>query len=466
MVLQQPLFMQAGQYTAAADRYLIGSMLFPSGNENIPRPGIRPSGTLNSDTNLIDLSMKVKAPVGTSQSGEVVVNAGVAYVAGPASQTLNGVYLVVNDGEETVNLNEANSGARTVKLYVEVVTGQTVATSLAKFTVVEDGEDVPTDSVLLLAEIMVDGNNRAATFTDKRVYTTSHGGVLLVQDASELAGADNDIASAPLGSQAFAIMQKALYMRTFNGWEVGTVIRAGLTADLPPKEKSPIGYEYFDTQRRLLQIFSPETTEPKYLTIGSVPGMARVNTSGATFGGERRVGQTAFRNSGFELTPDATEKATEYKPIESLPPVAPYVSGIEKPTSSGNAFELRFMVMSSNTVVTAVLSAEMYVYDNGHWGQPDSGMTVEVALQVLKYGASVPEAVYPYRYQDITYPWLVAGLRFTGMQDYMKSRTVVYQLEPGEYLLRPMFHGSPGAVGYTTAARDVHIAGYALDVSL
>jgi hypothetical protein len=445
-LVKPPLFMQAGKYTAAADRYLVGAGLYPKGGDSMfPRPGVQPfSVTSLSDS--AELSFKVVLQVGgVSGAGWVTVMMGAAYVAGPSSKILNGTYLVINDGDHDLNLALTSPGAaRSVKIYLQVldaeitvpaVPGDPQPSTLAEAVFVVQDSSVaaaPVDS-LLLAEVSLNASNAVGTITDKRTYTTSHGGVLLVGGKTELEA--DAMKRLPLGSQAYAITDKAVFTRTPNGWDASSVLPV---RDTQPQDANVgSGYQYFSPADGSVRMFYTATvsgvTTSQWYTTAQVPGKVR-GPLDADYSAAHRHRNTAAGPFVYRTTTITAPDSDQYWTTEEMTAVSGGVSTAN--------LTIRFLVSAKGTPVTAALGAEIWVknnentaFDNLNWG--------EVILVLEKYntvGGTTSDPIDPYKYTGPnTTAWMRTGLRGLGQQEHMASRTVLYSLNPGEYRVYPRF---------------------------
>lgn len=483
MALEKPpLFMQAGKYTAAADRFLIGAGLYPKGgNEMYPRPGVQPfSVTSLSDST--ELSFRVVPRQGGGTAGDVTVLMGAAYVAGPATKVLNGVYLVVNNGDHDLSLGTILPGAaRNVDIYVQVLDAEITIpgtpddpqpSTLAEATFVMQDANLttkPSDS-LLLARVSLNTSNAVGTITDLRTYTTSHGGVLLVSGKTDLE-LDN-MKRLPLGSQVYSITDKAILTRTPDGWTSLSVLPVSATR--PQDANVSSGYMYFNTVDRTVNLFntvpgSGGQMVSTWYTVGQAVGMVRRTTeTDYTAASRHRHLPAAFVG---KTTLNTDPDSDTYHKVEEL-------GGSGLTTEN---LTIRFLVQSKDTLITAAIGAEMTV-----WWKANSVVApaswAEMILVLKKYNtiggpSTAVTAVPEYDYTNPTTApgganrtaWMDVGLRARADFEAMAGRTVLYSLDPGEYQVYPMFRVTgfvePGTPADTTE-RWIRVMAMTIDVTL
>lgn len=426
-LINPPLYMQLGKYAAEKDRLLIGALLFPSGGTSqLPRPGIRPSGLNNG----IETSFRVS---GKGVTGRVAVAAGAAFVpTSDAVGKLSGMYLVVNDAEVEVNCEVSGvSSGQSVKVYLqardaEFGLGAPTYTAEAGFLVLPATTAKPSGTLLLATVVWNGATAAVGTVTDEREYTSGFGGTVRVQNVSQLTG-NGSLADAPHGSSAYVHADGLVYTRSVRGWEAAGAVMSG-TTNRPLPAAAYEGMQYYDTGRGLLQVFAGGT----WVTVGSRPAVVGRTVSDLGSKPDLRVVRKEFKPGPhcWLKIPTGGFKTFAETSVTTTPP-----SGA-KP--SDESLQVRVRVFSNNTVVRAVLSASGWVPAGNSLSGPVTYLdgNANLAVEVKQYVSSSPVGAVTdpdsgSAYVPDTYS---SGLTFYNKMDVLKSRTIHYQLNPGDYL--------------------------------
>jgi hypothetical protein len=456
MTLQTPLFMQAGEYLAKMDRYLIGGSLYPKGGvDQSPRPGVRPFAVMDAASDSTERSFLVSKPAAGIGEGaaanQLNVNQGVAYVAGPLSQTLNGTYMVVNDGPATISVPMDLSGA--VDVYVQIQDAehgnpQGGPSSLATAVFVAQLSSLPApENSLLLATAQMKSGVIGHSITDKRVFTTSHGGTVLVANADELSRPPMD--TLPLGSSAYAVAQRGVYTRTLSGWKTVSTVDVGMAAKRPTSNQVPNGYQFFNVDTGTLETFISVTnnnqTVSDWYPTGKVPAKVRLNKAGGSYPGLRVA--TAYA-TGWSVTATAETGVIS----TTFQEVGAFGSASVGTKPSERDLQVRVNTLSKGTVVAVTLTIDVEI--SGGSGNA----WVEVLLKAQKYSTLGGESVSdfdPYRIDNYN-NWQRYGMRSINAFDSTKSRMVTYEFEsPGEYLIKPVMRLVAGTADTRTVKFNV-----------
>lgn len=426
-LVQPPLFIQVGSYTAKADRSLIGALLAPSGSGQAPRAGVRPSGLTSG---LVESSFRVSA--GTN--GNVTIAAGAAFVLTTEPlQPLNGVYLVVNEADETVSC--AVSGVvvgAAVKVYVQVRDASFLPspsrTAEARFVVAAASDPAP-DASLLLAQVTWRGPTAAPdTVQDKRVFTSGLGGVVQVQTKAELTGSAG---SVPYGSLGYVHGEGLVYVRSGRGWE--PLSGVSTVGSRPAPGASYDGMLFYNAADGVVEMYSAAAAG--WVTVGSrraVVGRTLADLSTTT----RHVvtkQTTETRHCWLQLTPGAFKSFDD----PSVVAVTNVTGNGKKPTE--DSLSIRVRVFSKGTIVSVVLTASGWVPTGSTVGTSSvtyANANANLAVDVKKYSGGNPTTLVTNPdtgsvYVPDTYS---SGLTFYEKMDVLKSRTIHYQLDPGDYM--------------------------------
>jgi len=452
-MLLTPLFMQTGDYTAAADRILIGGQLYPQGGSTqAPRYGIRPSGLVNGE----EASFQVSS---SGTSGNAEIRAGAAYTAVIGETGLNSVYLVVNDGpiQQPVAIHSFTGVKYLVKLYlvvedaVNTVASEGSTSAIAKFDVLDANLAPPAGGLLLATiEVPTAAGNAVRIVSDDRIYTTGHGGAVSVPSKTVLETPPPDgLLQVPYGSQAYVAQDGLMWTKSKRGWEPSQgAVKSG---DIRPTENLYDGMLWFDTKRGLLQVYVGGTWQ----TVGQIPGVvAETQTALATstFRAAAKYTDPNPANHFWVNIPVPVQNSTGYLNFDDAA-VIDLPDGVASPTSASLSLYAR--VKSYATIVSVSLSASAWVPDPAdHTKYLNENVFLAVQVVPLTPGGST----------NYTVGFLQSGHAFYGKYDMFKSRTVNYHLEPGDYMFRPVI--GTGATASVGGRRHIQFHQIAIEVEL
>lgn len=430
-LISNPLFLQTGRYRALEDRYLVGAFTAPAGTTpsgaQQPRHGVLPAAR-DASGDAKDLSFMVTAasdPNTDPQVRKIQIYRGAAVVGGKSGDGLEGAYLVINDGNFNETIASSTVGAR-FSVYLHVLDAEkefgapTDATATkARIDVVASADPQPTEMSLLLAEITIGAGNDDVTVTDRRVFTSSHGGSILVSSSIELTS-DSELDLAPLGTIAHVGPEGKTYIRGKSGWAQVSQVSSGATAGIPAASTANSGELWFDSEASTLLVKGAS----EWLPVHETRALIKRGLEGS-YGTNRH---RHFVNSGdFRM-----ERASS----TTLTTIDGFV-GIAITGNRPNNDDLRFYVKvtGGQTIVRATMALDVQVT------KTDGAITAgffNVAWELRKgtgWTTEVPQYTMGASYNATSR----YGLRWFSGQDYFKSRTVTYALDPGEYRLQPVF---------------------------